>query len=558
MGPNADGVRNVRPFRHADHIRAEELNAALSLEELRQGKGSCATCHGTMFDAPAGFLAEGEEDAHPLFDLDQNSCRECHIADAQRNPVVFKIEDVPEPSQVAGTFSHASHLGVSLESPTAGRTSTAEGLERIMGEGCFACHTYDEAGKSTYTLKPDMASFAGCQTCHVGTAPWSPPEPQSAATWWTPRDHSAGKWEACQSCHDFTQADFKANRPVSSVRRRLSTLFRIEDQMHPHITTKPGEATAESCKDCHRRPVAKLPSRIQQAAFRHGTHLSGEPSAEECASCHGSRVQGAPDSDSIAATILSETGVLMDLRGSGVSDEARDRLLGLTYDPAACAQCHLGTEPLRSDDAEGPAAAAPVLVPEFPHAQHLAPGSALTCIDCHSVDMQDGGAVQTLPAASDCSSCHNHNEFALQTGQGISATEVASCKTCHVHDIPAIGVQHLVPNTRITDIANGTSQYHPPIGEVSCGTCHVEWGVDLATTASRGRVRARRTFYAGSQRPSIHRNNTRKRERAKCTWCHWTAAFADAGGSAGGTPDPNDSDIRALIGDNLSDFPGGK
>lgn len=592
MGPNAGAERHVGPFRHQDHILPEHSGSATSLSQLmnadkgaeRARRANCAACHGPMFDAVAGMTPPEGSETHVSFEQTAENCGACHISDGAGTPISFRVEASTKPSLAAATFSHADHLRIGRPSGEAVK-ATAAGYESIHEEGCFACHEHDAAAAGSYVLSDGLGSeqaFQGCQECH-STSAWAPVE---HGDWWTHEDH--GSWQSCTPCHDFAQPDFLANRPLVQVERRRPGVFRIETQMHPHITTAPGESIEQSCAECHRQPVAELPSRIQEAPFRHASHLPAEPSAEDCLRCHGPNVSLAEFSGDLGRRLAQ----------GGVLAAAPEAQVGLVYDPASCTECHLGAAPVASSEGSE-AALTPREVPEFSHGAHvgkpLANGEMMGCAECHVFDpggqmAGESGAemaaapieIRTVAEAMDCTLCHDHSwtppaaaaaggdtsswpARALVTGAGITPAEVQACTLCHVSGIPVDGAEWTIPSAMVADLAGNAGQFHPDDRE--CATCHIprEGLIAAASTSvpSGSRVFVQRSFYvpeiAEGAKPAIHRGGTRKIEDdyVSCADCHWTKYKADSIGEGTGTTNPETPLERRKRGDDLRYFPGG-
>jgi len=544
MGPNRPDERNVGPFRHGDHIQESSRN------------GTCATCHGPMFDAQAGL---GSDDELVPFEQTQETCGTCHISDESRTPLEFVFEHTKQPSRTAATFSHALHLNV--ERPTGGFVKSSEsGYDAIESEGCAACHEPDQASPRDFALKGalgDEHSFRGCQTCHE-TSAWAPVE---HGAWWTHENH--GSWQSCTPCHDISNPSFADNRVVAQVERAHPARFRIESQKHPHISVEAGESIDESCAECHRQPVKELPSRIREARFQHATHLPPNAGPETCVGCHGSVVSGAETSASIGLP--------------GASGHA------VTYDAAACTACHLGSPPEALAEPAGETT--PRRVPEFSHAGHvdklLTDGSAVGCTTCHDPagDTGDTPVVGTRESALDCSMCHSHaaalpsdTARAPSTGQGITAAEVAACALCHIDELPVPGVDIDWPSAHIVDLASlsgdsgSAGQFHPSAGssEGKCSSCHVNGERLISSTAAAtgSRVFAVRGVYEEQQtrtlKPAIHREGARKKEvGVGCHDCHWTNTVGGSTGEGSPPPNPETDFNRQKYGDNLNNYPGG-
>ncbi len=576
MGPNQGDQRFVEPFRHQDHILPDFLGQGTSLAGLKNPnndaqsarEAQCAVCHSPMFEAAAGFRTAPGDDVHRAFEQAPETCGACHIANEQRAPIEFTFTEGTKSSLTAGTFSHADHLGFDRSAGGAAKASAA-GYDSIEADGCAACHQYDQEAPSGFVLADAFRGdtpFLGCQECH-SQSNWAPAE---HGDWWLHEDH--GDWTTCSQCHQFGGDDFATSRLQASVQRRRPGLFHIETQAHPHITVKEGESVEGSCATCHRQPVKALPSRVQEASFNHASHLPANPVAADCVVCHGASVSGAAQSSDIGAQVLAAAGGLQ---------PAGEAALGLTYDPAACTSCHLGSAPA---PAMGPIGWAektkPRLVPEFSHAAHigktLAGGQAVLCSDCHSATMEElasGADFGTHAAALDCTQCHDHSGAgdpmrAASTGGGVTAQEVASCTQCHVGGIPELDAMLEIPYAHIVDIAAGAQQFHPEGQE--CIECHIprEGLISAQVEESHSRVFVQRTHYSPEEstmaKPAIHRGDTRKlkADRTTCFACHWTNTLVDAADGGSAIPNPETSITRASQGDKLRKgdnviFPGG-
>ncbi|HEX5053686.1 MAG TPA: cytochrome c3 family protein [Planctomycetota bacterium] len=566
MGPNQGGTIYVGRFLHADHIAPERIGEATPLAALKAGRAgdatsNCASCHAPMFEAAAGFPGAADGRAFAVFQQTPAACGTCHIADERRTPVVYTTEPTTHASLVASTFSHATHLAAAAAPPAVGALASAAAHRQVQEQGCAACHAYERKRGETFGVRSDRASFAGCQTCH-DNAPWALPPHDG---WSLTRDH--GAWQRCTVCHPGGNADYQHARPVAQVRRRRPGTFHIDSQAHPFITTKPRETTARDCAECHRGRIVQLPSRVADAPFRHSAHLPDKPTAAACARCHDSRIVPTVTSGEIGTVAAGPNGQRIDLIANLANGPGAKDLVGLTYDPAACTACHLGSPPvpMRSYAAYEQEAARPVV--EFSHGRHLGKPGGIGCLDCHAFDATDVAApVTTLPDALDCTKCHDHGDRAA-TSSGVTAAEVRGCRQCHQRGVPApTDEAHTptfsIPALRITDIAGGARQFHPATDR--CDTCHVTMTGAELRIPSASQVVATRTFYqpnnAATAKTAIHRGNTSKftGDRIDCFLCHWTKAYAQSAQERGGTTNPETELIRSRQGDDLSRYPGGE
>ncbi|HIL38745.1 MAG TPA: hypothetical protein EYG26_14830 [Planctomycetes bacterium] len=565
MGANIGGKRFVEPFRHEDHVLIKNKEQSFSLAELKEAlvsvktirEGNCGACHATMFQAQDS--TELQAGVHMPFEQHDQSCGTCHVSDAAGTPIQFKLNANTLTSVTAGTFSHATHLN--FERPQGDPVkSSATGYDVIEAEGCLACHEWNNMLSEEFSLRGALAdpnSFKGCQDCHT-TAAWAPIDHGS---WWTPRDH--GDWSSCETCHDPEDRDFAANRPQAQVQRRPSGLFSIDTHAHPLITVAEGEELSGSCSECHRRPVKELPSNIKNVAFSHESHLPPGAGPEACSNCHSANLALSDRSGDLGALIVS---------GHDAVQVPEDQL-GLIYDPAACSDCHLGSDPTPQFGPESVASANIQKVPEFSHAMHLGKalngGGVVDCTNCHTP--QAKARVGTLPAALDCTLCHDHADTAIVNHSpalegGISPNEVAACNTCHQGGLSELEQRSLLTTLSIDDLIGNVAQHHDLQRE--CKECHLPESAQMVSQVSaptNSRLFAERTFYRSERSaigspeiPAIHRNGTRKfGEDTNCFYCHWTNLLSSS--TAGGTPtgDPETDVARRDYGNRLSDFPGG-
>ena len=592
-GANQGGKQYVERFRHEDHILSEFLGGSTSLADVdnpdssstSEHGGNCGACHAPMFDAMAGFELQDGGEVFAPFDASAEECSSCHIADEARTPLGFVLGAEVQLSQTASTFSHRDHLNfvrpASAKEADPGSSEPAAGIvsiaayDKIEGQGCGACHEYEAGSTEGYVLNAALGgdqAFAGCQECHVpshSSATWAPAE---HGEWWTHEDH--GDWKRCTDCHEFGHENFAEQRVLATVTRRSSMPFRVVTQSHPHITVEEGESIHESCAECHRQPVETLPSRIQEATFDHASHLSANPTTEDCTVCHGTTVSGAERSEDIGTRALSSV-------GAGVMEVVEPDSLGLTYDPAACAECHLASAPVPAAPAPHGAADGAAadggsrVVAQFSHKAHvgqtLQGGQEVGCADCHSYTPSASGEplmIGTLESAKACTQCHSHSsgdrpDHARLSGGGITEQEVAACTTCHQTGVPAMGARTEIATAHVVDIADMGRQHHP--SDQDCDSCHVpRQGLVAASVAStHSRVFAQRTFYREAPgeklKPAIHRNGTRKfrEDRIDCFACHWTGTLRGASSHGTAIPDPENSKERRIYGDDLRGFPGG-
>jgi hypothetical protein len=558
MGPNTSDSTHLGPFRHKEHLLPEFQESPTSLGDLgatsmgldQARQGNCGACHQPMFEAQAGMAMAVGAPVHAPFEQSAQVCGECHVADEARTPLSFELGPVTRPSAVGGTFSHQDHLQFTRPDGELSKSSLA-GYDAIESEGCMACHLPDASREEGYVLKgalADTRSFQGCQSCHEQSA-WAPAE---HGAWWTPEDH--GEWSACSACHQPDSGAFDQARPVAEVRRSKPVSFHLETQQHPHITVAEGESIEGSCRECHRKPVASLPSRIQDVAFDHATHLPASAGPDDCSACHTPDQFQATTSAGLART------------SAGVE---------LVYNPAACIDCHRGSAPVPQF---APAQEARSVV-EFSHGAHLGQtlvgGGEVGCTTCH-VPVA-GEAIGTLAAARDCTQCHAHDATPVQghaalTGGGITAGEVAACSACHLDGFPVAGSPTLIASSRILNLVGSGAQHHPT-GE-ECSNCHLPGAGLLISTVEKprgNRLFVDRTTYtppAPNDRlqSGIHRDlltgtnqATRKHgdDEVNCFYCHWTGNKSGFVGAGQGTKDPEISSVRRALGDNLTLFPGG-
>ena len=323
--------------------------------------------------------------------------------------------------------------------------------------------------------------------------------------------------------------------------------YTVVDDLSDPITVAPGASIEGSCRECHRKPVASLPSRIKDVAFDHGTHLPPSAGPGDCAACHNSEQFGVRTSADLART------------GAGA---------GLVYDPQACMGCHRGSVPVP----QFAATAGERSVPEFSHGAHLGQklvgGAEVGCTTCHVPGA--GAEIGTLPAASNCTLCHAHSMAPIEghatlTGGGITAAEVAACSACHQDGFPVPGRATLIASSEVVDLVGDLAQHHPVDQE--CAKCHLPEAGLLISSVDKptgNRVFVNRTTWTpkGGDKPlsAIHRNTrtdsyepTRKHEGdiINCFYCHWTDR------KSGGTGEPELARNRDNYGDVLKDFPGG-
>jgi len=463
------------PFRHGDHLREPDLVqgfADLFADDL--ARDACSTCHPV-----AQFERAGRAFAQAPFVV--STCASCHI-DQDGADGEFLQGATTRPSAAALTFDHTDHLV--LTRPTDRDTGVGDaGAARVRDQGCYACHNFQRgAVVEDIGYVDDVFLYEGCVACHTG------------ATWNT-RQH--GEWDSCESCHDFAaDAPMQEARPVVDVTgaRRRPASFKVEVQSHPFISAD--DYASQDCGECHRAPVQALPSRIQELPFRHATHLAAEVGADSCDLCHLSRVAEAGSSRAIGQA-------------------AEPGLMGLTYDPASCVQCHLGDAPTPVFAEQAPRQ----VVPEFPHAKHMNrshPSGLLEagCAACHPADgLTADQGIGTSAEAKACNSCHNHAEFADHT-DGLGGTDATSCAQCHDR-IPAIEQSFDLQAHRIT---GGTyTQLHPL--DRSCEDCHFSGEVSLRLLPV-GNIAAIRGLSRG--RKDVHKDpGTSVFEADDCISCHW-------------------------------------
>lgn len=514
------GPERVGPFEHGQHVldvaRVEPLatffDAPRTSAPHPAADSTCSTCHVPTTRALATELFEKE--------WDDASCGDCHLS--RKGPIRFERLPAEVPSLTALTFAHRDHLELGAWK-TARDQASSQAYDDIERRSCFACHAPEAQGVDFGLSRRDW-SYAGCVTCHdagpwVGASRTTDPE----------RGWSHGEWGSCTRCHDYTGSDMRTDRPAVTVDRRRPKAFRIRTQMHPDISAP----LDDDCRTCHKAEAGALPSRVAEKAFRHATHLP-PPTADNradlvqrCQTCHGSRVGLSESSQELGARLRGEP------LGTGAE------LFGLTYDPAACSQCHLGSPP-------EVVAWTPLTkeVVAFPHRPHLTPkaGSApLDCVSCHVGDTSTpaflGGDLGVLPAAQRCQPCHVHDDGAGARITGpVTKKELAACRTCHLQRIPARAEAFERPH--LAGLAISGFQVHPP--ERTCSECHLV-DPELASEREQGKVN-----HIAATHDSPHGQGRPE----NCLGCHWNGAKDSMG------ENPEDPAVRKRLGALLGDYPG--
>lgn len=420
-------------FRHQDHLL--DPNAAVPLADLLAGKATCTFCHPARKDLDAAGFAETR------FMVD--ACGTCHIG--AEGALQFATQQIEGTSAAATTFRHGDHVRAAM-TPQA---CSPEARKRIDDEGCGACHglALDANGFDQWSL-PDVggprtkaSSYEGCVVCHTPDA-------------WRTRIHD--DWQRCEACHVFPSASMQNVRPHTTVRRSAKLAFTIEVQAHPHITTADrADPQAQACADCHRAPVATLPSRIQTKAFDHASHPT------DCARCH------APVA---AATGAATLGVAQ--AGQPGEDPGYR-----TFDLAKCGDCHRGgavvvaQEEFRTKD-----------VPWFAHSDHVAApgqpdkkrknGETIGCATCHHPN--EDGTSFTVPDDKSCADCHGHDDERAPETKGLGPADAGSCGKCHGAAAPPLAPAS-VPMARLGLQTFAGAQVHDPAvtKKADCKDCHI-------------------------------------------------------------------------------------
>lgn len=492
------------PFLHSEHLI--DLGAPAPLAELRNvgpDATTCTTCHSPVLTATVDDLH-----AHRFRAM---NCGQCHISSA--GPLEFETRIETGQSQAAGTFSHAAHLGIGAARDAA--LASAASYDLIEDHGCLACHGHDETAR-TFRFGPVRLSGSGalanthegCVECHSGAE-------------WSPGRHGDWDQQGCTGCHAFDGRSLKEDRPTVDVRRRRSEPFVIEKQVHPHIAGAPTPLSESSCGDCHRGPVADLPSRLMTRPFSHATHLPANPGPQHCATCHGTRVDRADGSAMIGDFLAG--------RALDPSDP-NETHAGLTYDPSGCTDCHRGGLPVPSpvalDDVQ------PARVVAFSHRQHLAAGIAapdgrpIDCLTCHDAGAGRRDHIGTKPEALSCVQCHDHRPGPTGAISGnLSPEQAASCSRCHAGDVPNGGAVE-VRRSRLASLKGELGQYHEE-GR-SCTECHRVAEPSLLADGSVPYPTGDHTYGIGGWNtrlaaPDQHRDYfLRDEKNVQCTDCHWT------------------------------------
>ena len=500
MGSNGFG-----PFLHRDHLRAPGRD----LESLLSGIASedgCAKCHSAALSSDS-LSPGGAPEGRPA-PFVGGACADCHrTADSALS---FVERGEAPGSLTAGSFFHADHLRSPSSSKRASGIAADAAYERIELEHCAACHRYgaDEA-QLDFEFHREAASYDGCLECHEAPA-------------WRTRSH--GEWQDCAGCHTFAgpASDFAGERPSADVLRRRPRTFRIATQAHPLVS---GESVDEACSECHRAPVRELPSRIQEKPFQHATHLPPDPEADDCADCHGARVD--------LATASADIGTVAGERALGTDDAT----IGLTYDPSACARCHLGSPPVPSFGE-----ARRRSVTEFSHVAHLGkvhPDPAVGVVDCADCHTPIDGKELTSFRTTSCAECHDHADNAGITGN-LGGTDATSCARCHRQGIPFLGDLPTGDRRWILGVAG--VQNHPL--DTDCADCHLETEPEVPML-SVGNVSVAKGWTG-----DVHRGWGKP--LGACLRCHWSI------GKSGSELEerPTLPKVRDERGADLVDFPG--
>ena len=308
--------------------------------------------------------------------------------------------------------------------------------------------------------------------------------------------HDTGHAQKCVLCDVMGEPGktMKAARPTVSVRRpTVGKKYDVKVQAHPFVT---GAQIDQACNTCHRAGVPRLPSRIGKQAFSHATHLGPDPGQETCDRCHVKMAEW----DSPAGLV--------------------------TYEPEACALCHLGeTVP----GVFGQAPPAGRTVPAFPHKVHLTKKAldnpvmqGRRCTACHGPETGVWGTAAGFKKdVLTCIACHDHKPdsgFAI-TG-AVDTGYVASCATCHG---PSVSHPDRIGNPKNRHVAvtwTQPAQRHPEFSETPCRTCHVHSRTSLLREPGQGTKVDRMG--------SVHKNpNSRPEEAGQCADCHWKEGLAD-------------------------------
>lgn len=522
-------------FTHGDHL-------ALDL--------TCTSCHSTIEQAAVDGTGAGQ--------LNAQGCGDCHQGAGGAALQVAQPEQVVRESWSLGTFAHVDHYP----------TQRTEGVcvEAAYGEieqqACNRCHRFapDRPGYDGRDFPFDGVSsehrYQDCQQCH-GVPGWSTGElarqvplhgsshPDGDSGW----DSTQAK---CTECHVFGVPDMAATRPEVEVARWTERTFLFEGQTHPFITTEGGgdANVQEDCRRCHRAVVPSLPSRLIEKRFRHATHLppaGTELTAAACTTCHPSAAR-ATTSGELAA----------DLR---------------TYDPAACKQCHYGSDVREDVAVDGGAEAArpePRRVVAFPHAAHVTGG--LACTECHDRGDED---MTTRPEALACNQCHDHSRATDgPLAEHLFDDEVRSCASCHDDGggdavaVPAIrGTVAATSDPHYafvqSEFAGFTEPQTHPLGS-DCATCHRanvrEVRVGGANVARVMPIEAvERDFVFADRLGNFHKDQPAAELRRRfadretgCMSCHWKD-FSDLG-EANVLPESRAE--RQRLGNQFENWPG--
>ncbi len=559
---DAQGMRPdaLGPFRHADHVL--EPSSALSLAAAAE---TCKACHAGVYASTATFGADVE--------YDDASCGECHV-DAPDSRQEFTSETEQRPSRAAFTFDHVDHLAYARDDADA---AAASGYTRLEESGCHACHAYDPAlpipdyaVARTAALAQPAWSYEGCIECHA-LEPWNAPSdlPKGHSGWADEVETRPGTSMACTDCHLFGAPDMAGTRALVQVQRPRPTTFLVESQRHPFITgSELGEAA--DCADCHFAPVPELPSRIVEKRFNHTTHLPDlastplEDVLERCADCHAANVAKAASSQDIGRVYGDTRGLSKATSPQSLVSPATGKApptspYGLTYDPAACVDCHFGDEIVaKMDDVDRAPRRA---VTDFPHDAHIGkwlPGGEIaTCVTCHvdvespSYDVFDDrtnmyGDVGVLLGAATCEMCHRHEgELAAITG-GAGRASVSSCAECHADAVPALDPAEHPTVARVVGASFGVSgsQFHPV--DQACNACHLPGSIVREAPAVARVGTLGKEWDPNTSTSDIHERGRYPLEQSdQCLDCHWYRQIGSV------EANPRKEDVRRRLGNKL-------
>ncbi len=457
----------------------------------------CVVCH-TDHNA-SGWLKLSAKDLI-------GNCAACHddgTGNFDREQLKAKAKLVLPPAQPQAfetfVFPHDQHIAKNID--------------------CIVCHRIDaavlqdgERGVPDNPLRHDFTTveYQVCTSCHVKDgAPVNMTAAQQS-DWRSEKLLVSSAWHGtddngshCMQCHASAERDGTTvfGPEMKTVDRGdFSPLLyqqeraRYQAGKRSHDEQFAEHANGQACTQCHLSGAITEAQQPSARTFWHGLHVQNGALSPASGSEAMVSLDGEAGCVSCHKDLGAESAVSLTPAGSGNYYHWPDT----SEAQAACSECHTeaGTA-LRLTAINTPITANVRPVADFPHGVHVGSASfgkdgtlQQGCFACHDFSQASANAPfsqvpQTLPGASDCTSCHGgHDNIAG-----------GDCQTCHPQIEGFSNSFRLQakmmtppPATRDWPAPNGFSHLSTGHKGEDCATCHKDSGIDQAKTLEAVRV----------------------------------------------------------------------